>query len=94
VEGNAISKDDFLHFYALVEYGDAYVQPLILSALASRLPEGSYKLLSPDSRPDRLKRPVLHIKSYEKLPFEDVMGHPETCLVNAFIIRKALVRPS
>ena len=40
------------------------------------------------------KKPVLHIKPYEELPFDDVIAHPETCLVNAYIIRKALVRTS
>lgn len=93
MEGLAISKDDSRHIYVSIAYGDAYVQPLILSALVSRLPEGSYTLLSPGSKPPSSKKPVLHIKSYEELPFDDVMAHPETCLVNAYIIRKALVRP-
>jgi tubulin--tyrosine ligase len=93
MEGLAISKDDSRHFYASIAYGDAYVQPLILSALASRLPEGSYTLLSSESTLPSSKKPVLHIKSYEELPFDDVMAHPKTCLVNAYIIRKALVRP-
>jgi tubulin--tyrosine ligase len=93
MEGLAIYKDDSQHFYASIAYGDAYVQPLILSALASRLPEGSYTLLSSESTLPSSKKPVLYIKSYEELPFGDVMAHPKTCLVNAYIIRKALVRP-
>lgn len=63
-----------------------------MSALASRLPEGSYTFPSPGYTLSGSKTPVLHIKSYEELPFDDVMAHPETSLVNAYIIRKALVR--
>jgi len=87
-----ISKHQPQQFYASIAYGDTYVQPLIMSALASRLPEGSYTFPSPGYTLSGSKTPVLHIKSYEELPFDDVMAHPETCLVNAYIIRKALVR--
>ena len=92
MESLAISKNQSQQLYASIAYGDTYVQPLILSALASRLPEGLYMLLSSESTLPGSKKPVLHIKSYEELPFDDVMAHPETCLVNAYIIRKALVR--
>jgi tubulin--tyrosine ligase len=87
-----ISKNQSQHFYASIACGDTYIQPLILSALASRLAEGSYTLLSSECTLPSSKDHVLHIKSYEALPFDDVMAHPETCLVNAYIIRKALVR--
>jgi tubulin---tyrosine ligase len=91
MESLAISKNQHQHFYASIAYGDTYVQPLILSALASRLPEGSYTLLSSESTMPGSKKPILHIKSYEELPFNDVLAHPESCLVNAYVIRKALV---
>lgn len=94
LESPTISKNQSQHFYASISYGDNYVQPLIMSALASRLPEGSYTLLSSESTMPGPKKPVLHIKPYEELPFDDVIAHPETCLVNAYIIRKALVRTS
>ncbi|KAH9885532.1 5'/3'-nucleotidase sure [Xylariomycetidae sp. FL2044] len=34
------------HFYALIDYGDDYVQPLILTALSKLLPPESYTLLT------------------------------------------------
>src|SRR5580698_3764271 len=75
MESLAISKNQSQQLYASIAYGDTYVQPLILSALASRLPEGSYMLLSSESTLPGSKKPVLHIKSYEELPFDDVMAH-------------------
>jgi hypothetical protein len=92
MESLTMSKNLSQHFYASIAYGDTYVQPLILSALASRLPKGSYTLLSPKTTLLGSKKHILHIKAYEELPFDDVMAHPETSLVNAYIIRKALVR--
>lgn len=79
-------------FMAVVDYGDQYVQPLILSALASRLPRGSYTLASASSPIPDPCIPCLHIRSYEELPFEEVTKHPMSCLANAYIIRKALIR--
>ena len=35
------------HFYALINYEDPYVQPLILSAMDSLFPKGSWTLLTP-----------------------------------------------
>jgi tubulin--tyrosine ligase len=80
------------HFYALVNYEDTYVQPLILAAMKERLPEGSYTLISSiDELPDP-KAKFLQIGSYESLPFEHIMTHSTTSLTNAYIIRKALIR--
>jgi hypothetical protein len=90
-ESLTVSKHPFQPFYALISYEDAYVQPLILSALASRLPQDSFTLVSSAFAVPSSSDRVLHIRSYEELPFEDSMAHPDTCLVNAYIIRKALV---
>lgn len=91
IESFVISKTQRQPFFALVSYEDRYVLPLILSALASCLPQGSFMLIPSASVIPNSSDPILHIKSYEDLPFDDVMAHPHTCLVNAYIIRKALV---
>jgi tubulin--tyrosine ligase len=80
------------HFYAFINYEDAYVQPLILTALKSRLPEGSYTLISSLSELPSPDSPLLQISSYETLPFDHILSHPSTSLGNAYIIRKALIR--
>jgi len=80
------------HFYAVIDYGDVYVQPLILSALAARLPKGSYTLLPAGSNPPNPDDLVLYIRQYEDIPFETLMAHPSTVLANAYVIRKALIR--
>lgn len=80
------------HFYALINYEDKYVQPLILAALKSRLPESSYTLISSISELPDPETPFLQIGAYESLPFEHIMAHPSTSLTNAYIIRKALIR--
>lgn len=92
------------HFYALIDYEDPYVQPLILSALKKRFPSTAYTLLpppaagstqseiplgtilpTPDSR-------VLQITPYEVIDWEFVAEHENTCLVNSYMLRKALIR--
>jgi tubulin--tyrosine ligase len=80
------------HFYAIINYEDAYVQPLILSALKSRLPANSYTLISLPSELPTPDSPFLEIGAYESLPFDHIMSHHSTSLINAYIIRKALIR--
>ncbi len=87
-----ISRKTTPEFFAWVDYEDDYVQPMILAALASRLPQGSYKIVSSTSGIPDFMKPILHIRSYERLPFDDIMAHPDTYLANAYIIRKALIR--
>ncbi|KAI4246809.1 MAG: hypothetical protein L6R40_001838 [Gallowayella cf. fulva] len=79
-------------FYALIDYEDTYTHPIILDALSALLPRGSYTLISslhdlpsPDS-------PFLQVSSYESLPFQHLLDHPSTSLVNSYVIRKALIR--
>ncbi|KAL1958252.1 hypothetical protein VTO42DRAFT_4760 [Malbranchea cinnamomea] len=79
-------------FYALVDYEDPYVQPLILKALHNQLQGTPYEIISDLSElPDPL-HPVLQYRIYEKSDFDHVMAHPRTSLVNSYIIRKALIR--
>ncbi|CZR60984.1 related to pig tubulin-tyrosine ligase [Phialocephala subalpina] len=80
------------HFYAFINYEDAYVQPLILAAIKSRLPEGSYTLISSLSELPTPDSPLLQISSYETLPFDHILSHPSSSLGNSYIIRKALIR--
>lgn len=78
--------------YALINYKDPYVQPLLLSALANRLPASSYQLIpslselpSPDCR-------LLQWTQYESIDFDHLVSHPTSSLANAYVIRKALIR--
>ncbi|KAI1078887.1 sure-like protein [Whalleya microplaca] len=93
------------HFYALVAYDDAYVQPLILSALEKLFPPEVYTLLSlPESAvsdegvslskllPNDSHSRVLQITPYEAIDWDYTAAHPDTCLVNSYMLRKALIR--
>ncbi|KAL2157231.1 hypothetical protein VTH06DRAFT_6367 [Thermothelomyces fergusii] len=100
----ADSKDIPL-VHALIDYDDEYVQPLILSAIKSHLPPESYALIRPPSSwsksapeiklgdliPDGDAK-VLQIMPYESIDFDYASAHPDTCLVNSYMIRKALIR--
>jgi len=76
----------------LINYEDTYAQPLILAALKSRLPPGSYTLISSITELPDQSSPFLQIGAYESLPFPHILSHPATTLANAYIIRKALIR--
>ncbi|KAI1387772.1 sure-like protein [Hypoxylon trugodes] len=93
------------HFYALIAYEDAYVQPLILDALQKLFPPEAYTLLSiPESatpgEPILLKdllpkngtSRVLQITPYEAIDWEYIDAHRTTCLANSYMLRKALIR--
>ncbi|KAF2745476.1 TTL-domain-containing protein [Sporormia fimetaria CBS 119925] len=78
--------------YALINYEDEYVQPLILRALEKRLAATSYELIqSADQLPSSNSR-FLQWLQYEELDFQHCMSHSTTSLSNAYIIRKALIR--
>lgn len=76
--------------YALINYEDPYVQPLILSALEKRLPASSYKLV--ESIHDLpASTPCLQFVQYESIDWDVLMSNPRA-LANAYVIRKALIR--
>jgi tubulin--tyrosine ligase len=75
-----------------IEYEDDYVQPVILRALASRLPRGVFKLVTPDLGAPGQDIKVLTIKQYESLDFEKITMNPHKYLANSYVIRKALIR--
>ncbi|PBP25445.1 5'/3'-nucleotidase SurE [Diplocarpon rosae] len=80
------------HVYVLVNYEDAYVQPLILDAVRNlQLPLRCTEVKSVSELPSPVV-PFLQISSYETLPFENALTNPTSTLINAYIIRKALIR--
>lgn len=88
--------------HAIVSYEDAYVQPLILSALESIFPKDLIKLTTELPSPDGnsqlstlLSSPdarAFQITSYETIDFEFAASHPQSYLINSYMIRKALIR--
>ncbi|EON64794.1 hypothetical protein W97_04027 [Coniosporium apollinis CBS 100218] len=86
-----MSSDTDATFYALIDYEDQYVQPLIISAVKSQLPSSSCKLITSLSDYPSAGGPLLQWRAYESLVFEFALEEP-SCLVNSYIIRKALVR--
>lgn len=89
--------------YAVVAYEDSYVQPLILECLARLYPRltllSTKPPLAPESDEPELS-PILphqdinllNITAYEAIDFDFSDAHRDTCLVNSYVIRKALVR--
>ncbi|OCT47304.1 putative tubulin--tyrosine ligase PBY1 [Cladophialophora carrionii] len=77
--------------YALVDYPDAYVQPLILASM-NQLRPTAVQLLSSISHLPHPRHRVLQFTAYEAIDFDHAMQHPQTSLVCAYVIRKALIR--
>lgn len=83
---------------AIIDYEDDYVQPLILDAMRdlfgadqlALLPQPTTNSLADLSVPDQAK--ILQVAQYEKIDFEYAASHPQTTLVNSYMIRKALIR--
>lgn len=78
-------------FSALVDYEDSYVQPLILAALQTQLPPEVFTLLDPATSPLPTTA-FLQFRSYETLDFTHALTGAPPQLINAYIIRKALIR--
>ncbi|KAK8173611.1 tubulin-tyrosine ligase family protein [Phyllosticta citrichinensis] len=76
---------------ALVDYEDQYVQPLILDALASRLPKDSYTLIKSLDEHAGEAKPLLQFRDYESIDFDRAVDSPNS-MINAYVIRKALIR--
>ncbi|XP_044716206.1 tubulin-tyrosine ligase family domain-containing protein [Hirsutella rhossiliensis] len=88
---------------AIVAYDDTYVQPLIVAALKTLLPDDTLHLITELQPLDGGGPPVfetpsdpnvrlLQITAYESIDFEFAAAHPRSCLVNSYMIRKALIR--
>lgn len=78
--------------YALVNYEDPYVQPLILAALEKRLPPSTYELITSINQLPSPSSQLLQWVQYESIDFDHLMEHSSTSTANAYIIRKALIR--
>ena len=78
-------------YYAVVDYPDLYVQPLICKALLSlrKLPCEVVNSMAQVSDP---LKAVLQCTAYESLDFEQAMANPQNSLISAYVIRKALIR--
>ncbi|KAK0837255.1 hypothetical protein LTR03_012966 [Friedmanniomyces endolithicus] len=78
--------------YLSIDYGDTYLQPLLLAASIARLPPDLLVFLSPSSPPAPPHSKFLQWRQYEDLDFERLLSEPRTCLANSYVIRKALIR--
>ncbi|TWU73044.1 hypothetical protein ED733_002201 [Metarhizium rileyi] len=88
-------------FQAIVVYDDPYVQPLIVTAIKAVFPQELIKLFTNVSTTDDFSMStfldssesrVLQIMPYESLDFEFAATNPTSCLINSYMIRKALIR--
>ncbi|OIW25162.1 tubulin-tyrosine ligase family protein-like protein [Coniochaeta ligniaria NRRL 30616] len=82
--------------FAIIDYEDSYVQPLLLEAFTSLFPN-AYTLHPPTTSlstiaPNTTTPKIIQIAQYEKIDFEYAASHPQTTLVNSYMIRKALIR--
>jgi len=77
--------------YAFINYEDPYVQPLIISALSKNFLPDSYQLINSLSDLPS-SSPLLQWLQYEFISFDTALIQPQHHLVNAYIIRKALIR--
>lgn len=80
------------NLYAIIDYPDPYVQPLILHALKSQLHNLPVELISSIQQLPSPDSPLLQFTAYESLDFEHAMIHPSSSLICAYVIRKALIR--
>jgi len=78
--------------YAIVDYPDPYVQPLILKALSSQLQGLNLEVIPSSSQLPSPDSPLLQFTAYESLDFEHALEHPKSSLICAYVIRKALIR--
>lgn len=89
--------------YAVVAYDDAYVQPLILESLAKLFPRINVlstkpPLASGSDEPELASYlpssdiRLLNVTAYESIDWDFADAHRDTCLVNSYVIRKAVVR--
>ena len=78
--------------HAHIDYEDPYIQPLLLSALQSRLPPELLVLIKDLSELPSPSTPLLQWLQYENIDFDHLLQHPRSSLANSYIIRKALIR--
>ncbi|KIV99771.1 uncharacterized protein PV09_08577 [Verruconis gallopava] len=91
-------------FTAILDYEDPYVQPLIAEAFQKQIPQDACQVIQPSAEHGETRsnnnnnnrhdgeRKVVQIRAYEAIEFEEALAHPDRILINAYIIRKALIR--
>ncbi|KUI70027.1 putative tubulin--tyrosine ligase PBY1 [Cytospora mali] len=96
---NELKKADAARdtLYAVIDYEDAYVQPIILSALKSLVPSDRLRLLSAEELSNPAEQvpegaKFLQIRAYESIDFDHASSQPAKSLINSYVIRKALIR--
>ena len=77
--------------YALIDYPDAYVQPLFAASLRQLKPT-DVKLISFLGDLPHPSAPLVQFTAYEAIDFEHAMQHPKSSLVCAYVVRKGLIR--
>ncbi|CBF76378.1 hypothetical protein AN4967.2 [Aspergillus nidulans FGSC A4] len=86
-----LSDNEEPAFYSIVDCDDPYVQELVEQALRFSMGSRCRSVSSISELPSR-STPVFQYREYERLDFEHAMTNPTTSLINAYIIRKALIR--
>lgn len=94
-----VSEGDGARIKAIVCYEDSYVQPLILNALSSVFPPDSIEVIDKLDEPFTLPSVLggsdvkaFAITPYEQIDFDFAASNRRTCLINSYMIRKALIR--
>lgn len=87
----SVVKDETL--YALIDYGDTYVQPLLVAALKSRLSSTPINFINTFDKVPKNNCKLLQWRQYEDIDFELVTQDTQRAhLINSFVFRKALIR--
>ncbi|SMY22009.1 unnamed protein product [Zymoseptoria tritici ST99CH_1A5] len=77
--------------YAIVDYEDKYVQPLLRAAFKSLLPDRLTLINDISELPNKTDK-LIQWRQYESIDFDHVISHPSSSLCNSYVIRKALIR--
>ncbi|KAH9834346.1 TTL-domain-containing protein [Teratosphaeria destructans] len=78
--------------YLDIDYGDSYVQPLLIAALKARLPPELLAFVNEVQSATSPTARCVQWRQYESINFEHLLEHSDTRLANAYVIRKALIR--
>ncbi|SMQ48315.1 unnamed protein product [Zymoseptoria tritici ST99CH_3D7] len=77
--------------YAIVDYEDKYVQPLLRAAFKSLLPDRLTLINDISELPNKTDK-LIQWRQYESIDFDHLISHPSSSLCNSYVIRKALIR--
>ncbi|CAI7648444.1 unnamed protein product [Penicillium bialowiezense] len=91
ISGEIKLSDNQPSLYSIVDCDDTYVQQMVQRALDRRLGSASKQISSVSDLPDS-SAPLFQYREYERIDFEHGMFESSTSLLNAYVIRKALIR--